>query len=150
MDMEDQERERTEKMIEARRARRAELRRKRIRNQRIALGVAVLVLVLIIVLIVRGCSADKTPGTANPDNTNQPNDQTQVQLPTTPNTTTVTLSAVGDIMVYDDQLEDALQSDGSYDFSHYFADVSSLLSASDLTVGNFEANFCRRALRGQA
>lgn len=57
-----------------------------IRNQRIALGVAVLVLVLIIVLIVRGCSADKTPGTANPDNTNQPNDQTQVQLPTTPNT----------------------------------------------------------------
>ena len=149
MDMEDQERERTEKMIEARRARRAELRRKRIRNQRIALGVAVLVLVLIIVLIVRGCSADKTPGMANPDNTNQPNDQTQVQLPTTPNTTTVTLSAVGDIMVYDDQMEDALQADGSYDFSHYFADVSNLLSASDLTVGNFEANFAGAPYEGK-
>ncbi len=149
MDMEDQERERTEKMIEARRARRAELRRKRIRNQRIALGVAVLVLVLIIVLIVRGCSADKTPGTANPDNTNQPNDQTQVQLPTTPNTTTVTLSAVGDIMVYDDQMEDALQADGSYDFSHYFANVSNLLSASDLTVGNFEANFAGAPYEGK-
>ena len=91
MDMEDQEHERTEKMIEARRARRAELRRKRIRNQRIALGVAVLVLVLIIVLIVRGCSSAQDPGTTNQDDTTGQGDQTQVQLPTTPNTSTVTL-----------------------------------------------------------
>ena len=149
MDMEDQEHERTEKMIEARRARRAELRRKRIRNQRIALGVAVLVLALIIVLIVRGCSSAQDPGTTPPDDTTNQGDQTQVQLPTTPNTSTVTLSAVGDLMVYDDQMQDALQADGSYDFSHYFSNVSSLLSASDLTVGNLEATFSGTPYEGK-
>ncbi len=56
--------------------------------------------------------------------------------------TTATLSAVGDIMVYDSQIEDALQADGTYDFSHCFADVAQYLSASDLTVGNLETNFC--------
>jgi poly-gamma-glutamate capsule biosynthesis protein CapA/YwtB (metallophosphatase superfamily) len=139
--VEDQEYEQTEKIIEARKARRAELRRKRIRNQRIALGVALLVLVLLIVLIVRGCSGKEPTNDSTNDNT-QTDQQTQVSLPTTPDTTTVTLSAVGDIMVYDEQLTDALQADGSYDFSHCFTDVASLLSGSDLTVGNFEANFC--------
>lgn len=56
--------------------------------------------------------------------------------------TTATLSAVGDIMVYDSQIEDAMQANGTYDFSHCFADVAQYLSASDLTVGNLEANFC--------
>jgi poly-gamma-glutamate synthesis protein (capsule biosynthesis protein) len=61
---------------------------------------------------------------------------------------TATLTAVGDIMVYDTQIADALQSDGSYDFSPCFAGVSDLLSASDLTVGNFEANFCGEPYSG--
>ncbi len=55
---------------------------------------------------------------------------------------TATLSAVGDIMVYDTQIADALQSDGTYDFSSSFAGIASYLSASDLTVGNLETTFC--------
>ncbi len=54
---------------------------------------------------------------------------------------TATLSAVGDIMVYDSQIEDAKQADGSYDFSHCFAGIAELLSSSDLTVGNLETTF---------
>lgn len=52
------------------------------------------------------------------------------------------LSAVGDILVSDAQMKDALQTDGSYDFSSAFASISDDLSAADLTVGNLEGNFC--------
>lgn len=69
------------------------------------------------------------------------NDQ-RLELPLTQVTATATLSAVGDIMVYDAQIADAKQADGTYDFSASFAGVADLLSATDLTVGNLEANFC--------
>ncbi len=55
---------------------------------------------------------------------------------------TATITAVGDIMVYDSQIADALQDDGTYDFSHSLAGVANYLSAADLTIGNLEANFC--------
>lgn len=54
---------------------------------------------------------------------------------------TATICAVGDISVNDDVLAAALQSDGSYDFTSCFLQVSPLLSAADLTVGNLELSF---------
>lgn len=71
-----------------------------------------------------------------------PDDDTAVDLPLMDVTATATLCAVGDIMIYDAQIEDAQQADGTYDFSASLAEVSALLSASDVTVGNLETNFC--------
>ena len=78
---------------------------------------------------------------SNAQKPEQPDD-TAVDLPLVDVTATATLSAVGDIMVYDPQIDDAKQADGSYDFTHCFTGVSELLSAADLTVGNLETNFC--------
>ena len=78
---------------------------------------------------------------SNAQKPDQPDDSS-VDLPLVDVAATATLSAVGDIMVYDSQISDAKQPDGSYDFSHCFAGVAELLSASDLTVGNLETNFC--------
>ena len=68
-------------------------------------------------------------------------DVSQAVVPTEPDTT-VTIAAVGDIMMYDEQLEAALQSDGTYDFTSSFAAVSGSTVSADLTVGNLELNFC--------
>lgn len=52
---------------------------------------------------------------------------------------TVTIAAVGNIGISDALLADARSSDG-YDFSPGFFGVASLLSETDLTVGNLECN----------
>ena len=68
MDMEhqDQEYERDEQLLEARRLKRLEQKRKRKMQQRIVLGVLLIILVLIIVLVVKGCRSDKTPASEEP------------------------------------------------------------------------------------
>lgn len=55
--------------------------------------------------------------------------------------TTVRISAVGDIFLSEDQIEDARCADGSYNFMTQFSDVYAALSKADLTVGNFEGTF---------
>ena len=45
-------------------------------------------------------------------------------------------------MVYDNQLSDAEQADGSYNFDDCFKAVSAYTMGADLTVGNLELNFC--------
>ena len=57
--MEDQEFERNEQMLEARRLKRLEQKRRRQIQQRIVLGVLAVILILVIVLIVRGCKSGK-------------------------------------------------------------------------------------------
>ena len=57
------------------------------------------------------------------------------------NTATASISAVGDITMSDALVADALQDDGSYDFTSCFLNVASLLCDSDLTVGNLELTF---------
>ena len=146
--MADQEFERDEQLIEARRLRRMELRRKRRIRQRITWGVVIAVLVLIIVLIVKSCGKSAAPATATTGKTTETQAaETQAAASQTPQK--ATLSAVGDIMVYDDQLADAKQTDGSYNFLPVLAPVSQLLTASDLTVGNFEANFAGEPYTGK-
>lgn len=52
-------------------------------------------------------------------------------------------------MMYDEQLEAALQSDGTYDFTSSFAAVSGSTVSADLTVGNLELNFCGEPYAGK-
>lgn len=146
MATDDKEYERDEQMLEARRLRRLEQKRKRKMQQRIVLGLLLLILVLIVVLIVKGCKSDKTPAEQTPqepvaDAPEEPVIQTEPD-------TVVTLAAVGDIMMYEEQLQDALQEDGSYDFTSCFSAVSGLTASADLTVGNLELNFCGAPYEG--
>lgn len=136
--MADQEYERDEQLLEARRLKRLELKRKRMIRKRITYGVIFLVLVIIIVVIFKACGSKTEDPPA--DNIGEvPTDQDTVTPPS--ETSTATLSAVGDIMIYDTQLEDAKETDGTYNFLPSLAPVSTLLTASDVTVGNFEATF---------
>ena len=113
--MEDQEFERNEQMLEARRLKRLEQKRRRQMQQRIVLGVLAVILILVIVLIVRGCKSGKA---GQEDAVQKPaQSDTQDNTPQEPADepdTVVTLAAVGDIMVYDEQIDAAKQSDGSY------------------------------------
>lgn len=58
-----------------------------------------------------------------------------------PPTMVATLTAVGDINISAALVDDALQPDGTYDFSSGFFDVAALLHQADLTVGNLELSF---------
>lgn len=136
--MADQEYERDEQLLEARRLKRLELKRKRMIRKRITFGALFLIIVILIVVIFKACGKDSEPAdkdTPSSETENSPEETV------TPQSTTATLAAVGDIMVYDSQLQDALQEDGTYNFLPSFAPVANLLTAPDVTVGNFEANF---------
>ena len=142
-----QEYERDEQLLEARRLKRLEQKRKRKMQQRIVLGVLLIILVLIIVLVVKGCRSDKTPVEEAPEE-QQPSESEQLPTVQTEPDTVVTLAAVGDIMMYDEQLEDAKQEDGTYDFTSCFSAVSGLTASADITVGNLELNFCGEPYSG--
>ena len=146
-----------DRLMAERQKRRQELKRRHIRRQRIFYGCILLVLILVVVLIVHACSKDDTAETAEPETAqteqeaeSAPEDAQaeeseeelellQVQL--LPNTTTVSITSVGDIMTYDDQISAAAQADGSYDFTSCFSLVSDYLSAADVTTGNLETTF---------
>ena len=121
--MDEQEFERDEQLLEARRLKRLEQRRRRKVQQRIVLGVLLVILILSMVLIVRGCKSrsaqQEQPGETADAQQNAP----ESVVPTEPDTT-VTIAAVGDIMMYDEQLDAARQDDGTYDFTSSFAAVS--------------------------
>jgi poly-gamma-glutamate synthesis protein (capsule biosynthesis protein) len=60
----------------------------------------------------------------------------------------VTITAVGDLMMHQRQLTDAKQKDGSYDFSDYFTEVAPYLNKADLTFGNLETTLLGKNYRG--
>ena len=147
-----------DRLMAERQKRRQELKRRHIRRQRIFYGCILLILILIIVLIVHACSKDDTAETTAEAETTQtaqeeesvPEDaQTEeseeelelLQVQLLPNTTTVSITSVGDIMTYDDQISAASQADGSYDFTSCFTRVSDYLSAADVTTANLETTF---------
>ena len=140
--------ERDEQAMEARRLRRLEQKRRRQLQQRIVLGVVVVIFVLAIVLIVRGCSSRKDTQQEQ-SQPSAPDTSAQTPLPQAEPDTVVTLAAVGDIMVYDEQIAAAKQPDGSYDFSECFSAVSALTMGADFTVGNLELNFCGEPYSGK-
>lgn len=132
--------ERDEELLEARRRKRLEMKRKHQMQQRIILAVAAVVLILIIVLIFKGCSG----GSGKIPNQDQiitpPPINEEVNQPAVEPDRKATLAAVGDIMVYDTQLEDAKQEDLSYNFADSFSAISAYTMSADLTVGNLELN----------
>ncbi len=149
--MSDQEYEYNEELIRARQKRRAEKRRKFLIKQRIFYGVCAAILILIIVLIFKACSGGKKEKPDPAPTPDQPEDNQvePVEPEAEPNVATATLAAVGDIMVYDDQLADARGEDGVYDFAPCFNNVRSYLSAADLTVGNLESTFAGEPYQGK-
>lgn len=134
--------QRDEDLLEQRRLKRLEMKRKRKIQQRIILGVLALILVLSVVLIARGCSSRRAAEEA--ERLQQEEQENQVPdepvTPTVPDTK-ISLSAVGDIMVYDEQIADAKQEDGTYSFANSFSAISAFTSFADFTVGNLEVNF---------
>ena len=146
--MSDQNYELDPKIQEQRRQRREELRRKRAQRKIVIYAALAVILILVLVLSIRSCT-NKTPDDdvvdPNPDQTTNENVDAVVppEQPQEPvkEDTHATLSAIGDIMCYEEQIADALQADGSYDFTASFAKVADLLGAADLTVANLETNF---------
>lgn len=139
MSMEHEEFQRDEEMLERRRLKRLEMKRKRKMQQRIILGVLAVVLILLIVLIARGCSGEKPVELPENEIVTPPEEEAEPKAPVDPDTK-ATLAAVGDIMMYDTELAAALQEDQSYDFTSFFEAISPFTISPDLTVGNLELN----------
>lgn len=139
MSMEHEEFQRDEEMLERRRLKRLEMKRKRKMQQRIILGVLAVVLILLIVLIARSCSGEKEVELPENDIVTPPEAEVEPEIKVDPDTK-ATLAAVGDIMMYDTELAAALQEDQSYDFTSFFEAISPFTISPDLTVGNLELN----------
>ncbi len=60
----------------------------------------------------------------------------------------VSLLFVGDLMQHQAQIDAALRSDGSYDYSHCFSLVKERLSRADLAIGNLEVTLGGEPYRG--
>ena len=145
--MEELELEQNEQLLEQRRLRRLEQKRRRKTQQRMVLGLLALIVVLALVLIVRGCRAKPAPAPVEPSTPAEPVD---TAAPTEPEADSVVqLTAVGDIMIYDDILAAAQTAEGVYDFSDCFSAVAAYTMAADLTVGNLELNFCGAPYAGK-
>ena len=126
-----------EKEQERRRLLRMDMKRKQTKQRRIALIVIALIVVVVLALIIRGCVSRRAK-----QEEEAVRQAAEAAVQTEAVSIKATLAAVGDVMCYDEQIADALQSDGEYDFSASFAAVSPYLQAADLTVGNLELNFC--------
>ena len=143
--MEELELEQNEQLLEQRRLRRLEQKRRRKMQQRMVLGLLALIVVLALVLIVRGCRAKPAPTPVEPSVPEEP-----VTEPTAPEADSVVqLTAVGDIMIYDDILAAAQKAEGVYDFSDCFSAVAAYTMGADLTVGNLELNVCGAPYTGK-
>lgn len=140
--MDNMERRQNEELMEARRLRRLEQKRRLLLRQRVLAVVLLVIVVLSLILILRGCRKRRE----HPELYEKQTDTLRVE--TEPDKT-VTLCAVGDIMISDEQLADAKQPDGSYDFAESFAAVSGYTLSADLAIGNLECNFCGAPYAGK-
>ena len=129
-----------EERLEARRQKRLEMKRKRQIQQRIVLSIFAVVLILIIVLVAKSCSGKKDDKKPDNDPIAPPINQQEEEPPANPDEK-VTIAAVGDIMLYDEQLKDAQVDETTYDFSKCFKAISPYTTNADLTVGNLKVNF---------
>ena len=93
--MDHMERRQNEELMEARRLRRQEQKRKLLMRQRVLAAVLLVIFVLSLILILRGCRNRRE----HPEL--YAKKDTTLQLETEPDTT-VTISAVGDIMITDE------------------------------------------------
>ena len=80
-------------------------------------------------------AAAETP--APPEETPEPEVTPEPETKT--GTQDFSMRFVGDLMCCDYQMADALQADGTYDFSKHFAQIKNELQGADVLLGNFEA-----------
>ena len=70
---------------------------------------------------------------------NNTNSTAQTENTIKPETTTINITAIGDIMCQNTQYKDAYDSSNdTYDFSYVFSEIKSRFEDSDLTIGNLE------------
>lgn len=127
-------------LIEQRRLRRMELQRKRKMQQRIIIGALAALLVILLIIIIKGCGKDDNNRHNHEESEIPPITVEPEEKPDNVNTT-VTLSAVGDIMMYESQIKAGQINENTYDFSDSFRAVMAYTVGADLTVGNLELNF---------
>lgn len=132
--------ESNEERLEARRQKRLQMKRKRQMQQRIILSIFAVVLILIIVLVAKSCGSKSKDKKSNEPPIQPPTEQQPQEPPAKPDVT-ATIAAVGDIMLYDEQLKDAQVDETTYDFSKCFKAISPYTTNADLTVGNLKVNF---------
>lgn len=128
-------------------------RKQAIKRRRIFLSVCALVFVLIIALFVLLISSLKGSKNSNGKTDVSSSDISQSEVEkgeSKPKTepkaepklvSSATIINTGDIMVHSTQLDGAEKSDGSYDFSDFFKNISSIVSKADLAVANLEVTF---------
>lgn len=138
--------DRNEELLEARRLKRMELKRKRMIQQRIILAILAAIIVLVVLLIAKGCGAGKKP--KEPELPAEPAVPSEPVEEVSDPDVTATLAAVGDIMMYDAQIDAGRISETEYDFSSCFEAIKAHTISPDLTVGNLELNFCGYAPYG--
>ena len=105
--------------------------------------------VLLCVSVLTGCSSGNTQAAATPTATPTsevsaiPSEPATELEPTEPETeyiepVTVSLVAVGDMLMHTSASNPALMSDGSYNYDYLFANVKDIISAADIAVVNNE------------
>lgn len=114
------------------------------RHQQLSAFLVILAIVLIIGIIIFILSGglSRFVSVMRTDAPGQVIEENQEQPTASDKYSTVTITAVGDIGISDEQIEDATGKNGVIDFSPAFLGAAALLGDSDLTVGNLEANFC--------
>ena len=141
--------DRAQRQRELERRRRYEQRRRaHIRKQRLVFGGGGLLILLILILIIRSCSKEPqeistvryTPNMKTMPEIHLGDEDLGQDPDPARQSRSITLAAVGDIMCYDEQLQDAL-TDGRYDFTAAFSEVAETLSAADVAIGNLETTF---------
>ena len=108
---------------------------------------------IILLLLITSCAAFVQNGSFlddEVDNIQQPTDNVlptdepedpviTPEVPVLPSgTTSLSLRAVGDIMMHGPQVTAGLQADGSYEFKHFFDDIKPYLEGADIVMGNLE------------
>ena len=82
-------------------------------------------------------SAAETP--ALPEETPEPEATPEPKAEVKTGPQDFSMRFVGDLMCCDYQMADALQADGTYDFTKHFAQIKNELQGADVLLGNFEA-----------
>lgn len=102
-----------------------------------------------ILMLLSGCSSDVTSANASPETnpsgeiTTPAETETTTEEPTTEyvDPVTITISAVGDMLMHAGASIPAVQSDGTYNYDYLFANVKDKIQAADLAIVNQEVIF---------
>ncbi|MCS1351197.1 CapA family protein [Mechercharimyces sp. CAU 1602] len=90
-------------------------------------------LLMIVILTACSLSADTETPAAN-----LPKETTTKVPKEPPPPRTITIAAMGDLMMHSDQIQAGKQADGSYQYDSFFTEIEPYLKEADLAIANFE------------